>query len=109
MAAALVILALLGSALANAAPLPWVLPGDAVPKHTIRVTTLGSGTPDVRRRQVASGFLIELGEEEKLIFDLGSGSYTNLLSTGVPHSKLTKVPLRRLTLSCALTCSSAGA
>lgn len=80
---------------AYAAHAPWVLPGDGVPKDTIRVTTLGSGTPDIRRKQVASGFLIELGEEEKLIFDLGSGSYLNLLSTGVPHAQLTKVNLSR--------------
>jgi ribonuclease Z len=76
---------------AAAATLPWVLPGDGVPKDTIRVTTLGSGTPDVRRQQVASGFLIELGNGEKLIFDLGSGAYVNLLSTGVSHADLTKV------------------
>ena len=76
---------------AAAATLPWVLPGDGVPKNTIRVTTLGSGTPDVRRQQVASGFLIELGNSEKLIFDLGSGAYINLLSTGVSHADLTKV------------------
>ena len=75
----------------HAASNPWVLPGDAVPKHTIRVTTLGSGTPDVRKNQVASGFLVELGHE-KLILDLGSGAYLNLLATGVPHSELTKVP-----------------
>jgi len=76
---------------AHAATAPWVLPGDGVPKGTIRITTLGSGTPDIRRHQVASGFLIDLGEEEKLIFDLGSGAYLNLLSTGVPHAQLTKV------------------
>ena len=76
---------------AAAATLPWVLPGDGIPKDTIRITTLGSGTPDVRRHQVASGFLLELGNGEKLIFDLGSGAYINLLSTGVPHADLTKV------------------
>lgn len=92
---AAVVLILLASVAAHAATAPWVLPGDGVPKGTIRITTLGSGTPDIRRHQVASGFLIELGEEEKLIFDLGSGAYLNLLSTGVPHAQLTKVCFHR--------------
>ena len=34
--------------------------------------------------QVASSFLIEVGNEEKdkFLFDMGSGSYQNLLATG---------------------------
>lgn len=93
MRALLILLAvsLCTAASAHTFTLPWVLPGEKVPRDAIRVTTLGSGTPDIRRHQVASGFLIELGNGEKLIFDLGSGSYTNLLSTGVPHAELTKV------------------
>ena len=31
---------------------PFVYPGEEVPDDTIRVTTLGSGSPDVRRHQV---------------------------------------------------------
>ena len=32
---------------------PWVYStDDTVPEDTIRITTLGSGTPDVRRHQV---------------------------------------------------------
>lgn len=43
--------------------------------------------------QVASGFLVELGnpEQDKFIWDLGTGAYLNLWATGVPMSKLTKV------------------
>ena len=33
-------------------PHPYVYPGEEVPEDTIRVTTLGSGSPDVRRGQV---------------------------------------------------------
>lgn len=62
---------------------PWVYStDDAVPEDTIRITTLGSGTPDVRRHQVASSFLIEVGNGDKFLFDMGSGSYQNLLATG---------------------------
>ena len=52
--AALVIVALLPGLTAKSTP--WVYStDDAVPEDTIRVTTLGSGTPDVRRHQVRTG------------------------------------------------------
>lgn len=100
----LLLLLLLATVGAHAAAGPFVTDGDRVPPHSIRVTTLGSGSPDVRRHQarskdaralmrlgefllnrigtncsacmqVASGFLIELGNGDKFIWDLGSGSY----------------------------------
>ena len=70
---------------------PWLLNGEPVPEEGIRITTLGSGTPDVRKDQVSSGFLLELGNGDKFIWDLGTGSYANLLSTAVPAKDLTKV------------------
>ena len=39
--------------------------------------------------QVASSFLIELGNGDKFLFDLGSGSYANLIATG--NYKVNKV------------------
>lgn len=43
--------------------------------------------------QVSSGYLIEIGntEQDKFIFDLGTGAYINLWATGTPIPKLTKV------------------
>lgn len=70
---------------------PWLFNGEPVPESSIRVTTLGSGTPDVRKDQVSSGFLLELGNGDKFIWDLGTGSYQNLLATAVPAKLLTKV------------------
>ena len=69
----------------------WLVNGTPVKKDSIRITTLGSGTPDVRKDQVSSGFLIELGNEDKFIWDLGTGSYQNLLATATPASEITKV------------------
>ena len=69
----------------------WVSNGEPVPQHGLRITTLGSGTPDVRKDQVSSGFLLELGNGDKFIWDLGTGSYQNLLATAVPAAQLTKV------------------
>lgn len=45
--------------------------------------------------QLASGFLVEVGnpQQDKFIFDLGTGAYINLWATGVPFSKLNKVGL----------------
>lgn len=70
---------------------PWLLNSEPVPQHGLRITTLGSGTPDVRKDQVSSGFLLELGNGDKFIWDLGTGSYQNLLATAVPFSQMTKV------------------
>ena len=70
---------------------PWLYNGAHVPEESLRITTLGSGTPDVRKDQVSSGFLIELGNGENFIWDLGTGSYQNLLATGTPAAQLTKV------------------
>jgi ribonuclease Z len=45
---------------------------------------------------VASSFLIELGNGDKFLFDMGTGSYVNLIATGVPAAKLDKVFLTHL-------------
>lgn len=74
---------------------PWLMNGAPVPTNGLRVTTLGSGTPDVRKDQVSSGFLIELGTGDKFIWDLGTGCYQNLLATAVPAAQLTKVTVLR--------------
>jgi ribonuclease Z len=42
-------------------------------------------------QQVATGFLIELGNGDKFVFDLGSGAFLNLFATGVSPAKLDKV------------------
>lgn len=40
------------------------------------------GLNNVLSVQVASSFLIEIGDGDKFLFDMGSGSYQNLLATG---------------------------
>ena len=70
---------------------PWLINGSPVNKEDLRITTLGSGTPDVRKDQVSSGFLLEVGNGDKFIWDLGTGSYQNLLATATPLKDLTKV------------------
>ncbi|WIA34413.1 hypothetical protein OEZ86_012748 [Tetradesmus obliquus] len=93
------LLLLLHTSAAAAAGSPWVYSDNAItPEGTIRITTLGSGSPDVRKEQLASGFLVEVGnkQQDKFIFDLGTGAYINLWATGVPMAQLNKVFLTHL-------------
>lgn len=71
-------------------------PGEDLPENEIRLTALGTGMPFCRRKQNSPGWLIELGNGDKFIFDLGTGSSSNLNSLGVPHSLLDKVFLTHL-------------
>lgn len=71
-------------------------PGEKVALDEIRVTALGTGMPFARRRQASAGWLVELGNGDVFVFDLGTGSSANLNALGVPHSKLDKVFLTHL-------------
>lgn len=57
----------------------------------IRITALGTGTPQVKKDQFATGYLIQLGNGDNFIFDLGTGSAVNLAALGVPISSIDKV------------------
>ena len=57
----------------------------------IRLTCIGSGNPIVRRAQAATGWLCELGNGDKFLFDIGMGSMANLFSLRPDFSKLDKV------------------
>ncbi|MCB1462887.1 MAG: MBL fold metallo-hydrolase [Nitratireductor sp.] len=71
-------------------------PGEKLLPDEMRITALGTGMPFVRRRQASAGWLVELGNGDKFIFDLGTGSSANLNALGVPHSLLDKVFLTHL-------------
>ena len=57
----------------------------------MRIVTLGSGMPMPRTKQAAAGFLIELGNGDKFIFDVGTGSFTTLYALGLPLDYSTKI------------------
>ena len=57
----------------------------------IRVIACGSGMPMPRLKQAAACFLIELGNGEKFIFDVGTGSFTTLYALGLPLDYMTKI------------------
>ena len=57
----------------------------------IRVIACGSGMPMPRSKQAAACFLIELGNGEKFVFDLGTGSFTTIYALGIPLDYMTKI------------------
>ena len=65
-------------------------------KDEIRVIACGTGMPDQRLGQASACFLMELGNGDKFIFDIGTGSVRNLSALMIPYEYLTKVFLSHL-------------
>jgi len=57
----------------------------------IRVIACGTGMPTPRPAQAAACFLMELGNGEKFIFDIGDGAAERLLALQIPTAFLDKV------------------
>ena len=62
----------------------------------MRVIALGTGMPSITRRQAASSFLVQLGNGENFIFDMGTGALSNLTQLQIPWDTLDKVFLGHL-------------
>ena len=62
----------------------------------VRVVALGTGMPLVRRSQASASFLVQLGNGDNFIFDMGSHAAANLASLEIPFNQLTKVFLGHL-------------
>jgi ribonuclease Z len=69
---------------------------EALAKDEIRVIACGTGMPAARRGQAATCFLVEPGNGDKFIFDIGSGSMANLAALMIPYQYLDKVFLTHL-------------
>jgi hypothetical protein len=57
----------------------------------MRITALGTGMPNQTRAAVSISYLIELGNGDKFLFDVGSGMLANLFSLRPDFSKIDKV------------------
>ena len=57
----------------------------------MRITALGTGMPNQTKAAVSISYLVELGNGDKFLFDLGSGALGNLFSIRPDFSKLDKV------------------
>jgi ribonuclease Z len=62
----------------------------------MRLIALGTGMPSARLSQAATSFLVELGNGDKFLFDIGSGSAGNLGSLEIPYDFLNKVFISHL-------------
>jgi ribonuclease Z len=69
---------------------------EALAEGEIRIIACGTGMPDQRQAQASACFLFELGNGDKFIFDIGSGSMRNIASLMIPYEYLTKVFLSHL-------------
>jgi ribonuclease Z len=69
---------------------------EALAKDEIRVVACGTGMPAARRGQAATCYLVETGNGDKFIFDIGSGSMANLAALMIPYQYLDKVFLTHL-------------
>ena len=66
--------------------------------NEMRVIACGTGMPHPRLKQAAACFLVELGNGDKFIFDMGAGSNERIASLGIPYDQLNRVFLGHLHL-----------
>ena len=62
----------------------------------MRVIALGTGTPNFRRSQASASWLVELGNGDKFLFDVGTGSLANLAALEIPYTYIDKVFISHL-------------
>jgi len=64
---------------------------EALAPDEMRVVALGTGMPNARPKQAAACWLVELGNGDKFLFDLGSGCHERLAAQKIPYDYLDKV------------------
>jgi ribonuclease Z len=57
----------------------------------MRVTACGTGMPSVRPKQAAACWLVELGNGDKFLFDIGAQSMSRIAAMNIPMDYLDKV------------------
>jgi len=64
---------------------------EPIAKDEMRVIACGTGMPTARPSQAAACFLVELGNGDKFIFDVGTGSAERIAALQIPYNYLDKV------------------
>ncbi len=59
--------------------------------NEMRVIALGTGMPNARPKQAAACWLVELGNGDKFLFDIGTGSAERLSAKKIPYNYINKV------------------
>ena len=65
-------------------------------KDEMRIISCGTGMPNQRPSQAASCWLVELGNGDKFIFDIGTASADNLAALLIPQDYLDKLFISHL-------------
>jgi ribonuclease Z len=64
---------------------------EALDPDEMRVTACGTGMPNARPKQAAACWLVELGNGDKFLFDIGTGSAERISALKIPYDFLDKV------------------
>jgi ribonuclease Z len=59
--------------------------------NEMRVVALGTGQPSPRPKQAAACWLVELGNGDKFLFDIGAGCHERLAAQKIPYDFIDKV------------------
>jgi len=62
----------------------------------MRVVACGTGMPNARPKQAAACWLVELGNGDKFLFDIGTGSAERISAMKIPYNYLNKIFLGHL-------------
>ncbi len=62
----------------------------------MRIVALGTGMPSPRPKQAAACWLVELGNGDKFLFDIGAGCHERLAAQKIPYDYLDKLFLSHL-------------
>jgi len=65
-------------------------------RNEIRLIACSTGLPAARRGQAATCFLFELGNGDKFLLDVGTGSMANVAALMIPYDMLDKIFLSHL-------------
>ena len=64
--------------------------------NEMRVIACGTGMPSPRPKQAAACWLVELGNGDKFLFDIGAGSHERIAAQKIPYDFIDKVFLGHL-------------
>ena len=70
----------------------WFYPGEELDPEEMRVTLMGTGWGNIiRPNQKGASVVVELGNGDSFVFDVGPGSGINYNCMQVPASRMTKI------------------
>ena len=69
---------------------------EELPADEMRITACGTGMPAARHGQAATCWLVELGNGDKFLFDIGTGSMANIAAYMIPYDYIDKVFISHL-------------